>query len=69
MLVRGGVNFVFLFYLWSSVEVEHQTFLLRDHAPNLLPGFVLLAVLKEATHDAAAGELSRLDLHRRNNTT
>ncbi len=55
---------VFLvFYLRSSVEIEHQALLLRDDAPHLLPRFVLLTVLQEATHDAAACELSCLDLH------
>lgn len=51
------------FYLRSSVKIEHQTLLLGDDAPHLLPRFVLLTVLQEATHDAAACELSCLDLH------
>lgn len=51
-------------YLRSSIEVEHQAVRLRDDTPHLLPGFVLLTVLQEAMHDAAACELSCLDLHR-----
>ena len=50
-------------YLWSSVEVEHQTLLLGDNAPHLLPRFAFLTVLQEAAYDAAARELSRLDLN------
>lgn len=62
----GNDIFCFMFlviYLRSSIEIEHQTLLLGDNAPHLLPRFVLLTVLQEATHDAAACELSRLDLH------
>lgn len=63
--VIESLFFFFLpFYLRSSVEVEHQTLLLWDDAPHFLPGFVLLTVLQEAAHDAAARELSCLDLHR-----
>lgn len=49
-------------YLWGSVEVEHQTFLLGDDAPHLLPWLILLTVLQEAAYDAAVCELSCLDL-------
>lgn len=58
-----------VFYLRSSVEIEHQTLLLRDDAPHLLPRFVLLTVLQEATHDAAARELCCLNLHGGGKTT
>lgn len=49
-------------YLWSSIEIEHQTLLLRDDTPHLLPRFVFLTVLQEATYDAAACELSCFNL-------
>lgn len=60
--LKKQLNFKALRYLRSSVEVEHQSLLLGDDAPDFLPGFVSLAVLQEAAYDAAARELSRLDL-------
>lgn len=54
-----------MFYLLSSIEVEHQTLPLGDDAPHLLPRFVFLTVLQEATYNAAACELSCLNLHER----
>lgn len=58
-----------VFYLRSSVEIEHQTLLLGDDAPHFLPRFVFLTVLQEAAHDAAACELSCLNLHGGGKTT
>lgn len=62
-IAQEGDSTLGLHVLRSSVEIEHQTLLLRDDAPHLLPRFVLLTVLQEAAHDAAACELSCLDLH------
>lgn len=64
--------FLLAFYLRSSVEIEHNSLLLGNDAPDFLPGFVSLAVLQEAAYDAAAHELSCLDLKghgKRINTT
>lgn len=70
MWATASVWFVLLvFYLRSSVEIEHQTLLLGDDTPHLLPRFVFFTVLQEATYDAAVGELRSLNLDGGGKTT
>lgn len=41
-----SLHVLLMLYLRSAVEIEHQTLLLGDDAPHLLPRFVLLTVLQ-----------------------
>lgn len=59
-----SLSFCFFTYLWSSIHVQHKSFMFRNNTPCFLPRLWFFHVLKKTTYDTVSRDLSWFNLRR-----